>query len=105
MLSRLKCILTYNKVQSKHEDVSEVSIDGILSNRKIIHEAWLKHNSRITETEALLLEWSCMTGEMRNHEDVGLHYDGNKSHEIETSAYFSKEHSTLKYAVLRCPIY
>ena len=34
--------------------------------------------------EVILLEWACSSGEMRNHEACHCHFDGNKSHFMET---------------------
>ena len=40
--------------------------------------------------EAMLLVWSSSTGEMRNHQSLAAHVDGNKSHCIETLSLFSR---------------
>ena len=40
--------------------------------------------------ESMLLAWSCTTGEMRNHEAIKAHKDGNKSHKIETLTLFGR---------------
>ena len=38
--------------------------------------------------EAVLLAWSCSSGEMRNHIAVHGHTDGNTSHPVETLSLF-----------------
>ena len=43
-----------------------------------------------TNLEAKLLSWSCRTGEMRNHQSVKAHYDGNKCHPVETMSLFGR---------------
>ena len=40
--------------------------------------------------ESKLLSWACSTGEMRNHQAVKSHYDGNKSHPVETMSIFGR---------------
>ena len=40
--------------------------------------------------ESKLLAWACSTGEMRNHQAVNAHYDGNKSHPIESYTLFGR---------------
>lgn len=41
-------------------------------------------------TESALLVWSSLSGEMRNHQSVSAHCDGNTNHEIETLALFPR---------------
>ena len=43
-----------------------------------------------SELQAKLLSWACSTGEMRNHQAVKAHYDGNKSHSVETYTLFGR---------------
>ena len=43
-----------------------------------------------TKLEAKLLSWACSTGEMRNHQAVKTHFDGNKSHPVETMTLFGR---------------
>ena len=40
--------------------------------------------------ESALLVWSSMSGEMRNHQSVSAHCDGNTNHEIETLTLFPR---------------
>lgn len=44
----------------------------------------------ITVFERVFLEWMCGTGEMRNHQAVYAHTDGNPSHPMETMMIFGK---------------
>ena len=53
-------------------------------------EKWVKFYEGISIFDAKLLEWSCTCEEIRNHENVGLHTDGNRNHCLESSMYFSK---------------
>ena len=43
-----------------------------------------------TKLESILLSWACTTGEMRNHMAVCAHYDGNKSHPVESMTLFGR---------------
>ena len=43
-----------------------------------------------SDFEAKLLAWTCSTGEMRNHQAVNAHYDGNKSHPVESYTLFGR---------------
>ena len=43
------------------------------------------------EFEPSMLIWSSLTGEMRNHQSMSAHVDGNKSHEIETITLYTRE--------------
>ena len=43
-----------------------------------------------TPMESKLLSWACCTGEMRNHQAVKTHFDGNKSHPVETMSLFGR---------------
>ena len=45
---------------------------------------------RRTPMESKLLSWACTTGEMRNHQAVKAHFDGNKSHPVETMSLFGR---------------
>ena len=39
---------------------------------------------------SMLLVWSSLTGEMRNHQSLAAHVDGNKSHCMETLSLFPR---------------
>ena len=46
--------------------------------------------------ESKLLSWSCGTGEMRNHQSVKAHFDGNKSHPVESMTLYGRVPINLK---------
>ena len=46
---------------------------------------------------AVLLSWASTTGEMRNHQAIAAHKDGNKSHPIETYSIFGRVHPSVDY--------
>ena len=64
---------------------------------------------------AVLLSWAATTGEMRNHQAIAAHKDGNKSHAIETYSIFGRmkqsvDHNSniaqlIKPAYLATPIH
>ena len=43
-----------------------------------------------SKLESKLLSWACCTGEMRNHQAVKSHYDGNTSHPVESMSLFGR---------------
>jgi hypothetical protein len=47
-------------------------------------------SSVYSKFEMLLLQQVCTTGEMRNHQALKLHVDGNKSHLLETLTLFGR---------------
>ena len=51
---------------------------------------WTDADSRLTLFDMILLEWACRTGEMRNHQGVSTHKDGNSSHPVESMTLFGK---------------
>ena len=51
---------------------------------------WKKVDASLTLFDMVLLNWSCCTGEMRNHMAIAAHEDGNKSHYMETEMVFPK---------------
>ena len=50
-----------------------------------------------TPLESKLLSWACSTGEMRNHEAVKSHFDGNKCHPVETMSLFGRTPVNAKH--------
>ena len=46
--------------------------------------------------ESVLLSWACTSGEMRNHEALAAHVDGNKSHFLETLSLFPRIYQNAK---------
>ena len=51
--------------------------------------------------DAKLLAWACSTGEMRNHQAVHAHFDGNKSHPIESYTLFGRLSLNLRNMTIR----
>ena len=64
-----------------------------LSNLK----AKLIHLGR-NDIEECLVQWMCTTGEMRNHQAVGCHFDGNNSHPLEIYSVFNRTQDEQKDA-------
>ena len=60
---------------------------------KFVNTLSLFMNMGYTLLEASLLVWSCSSGEMRNHQAMAAHVDGNKTHQMETLSLFSRESS------------
>ena len=69
----------------------EDSLKGFLSmsTDRMLMETMFREVGR-TPLESKLLSWACSTGEMRNHESVKTHFDGNKSHPVETMSLFGR---------------
>ena len=44
----------------------------------------------LSDFDCVLLEYACGTGEMRNHQPLRAHVDGNKSHPVESMMIFGK---------------
>ena len=53
--------------------------------------------------ESALLVWSSLSGEMRNHQSVSAHCDGNTSHEIETLTLFPRIAINSQTKTYSCP--
>jgi hypothetical protein len=51
---------------------------------------WKDVDSSLSSFEALLLEYACDTGEMRNHMAVAAHVDGNRSHCLESMTVYGR---------------
>lgn len=52
--------------------------------------AWKALDPRLSFFDIVLLEWACSTGEMRNHQALAAHVDGNKSHFMEAYTVWGK---------------
>ena len=88
MVSRLRTFILLDK-----ENIIPIerSLDTFLRYSKERHEmeaAFLKTGRSLLESK--LLSWACTTGEMRNHQAVKSHFDGNKSHPVETMSLFGR---------------
>ena len=88
MISRLKSfmLLDFKKIIP-----IAVSLKGFMhmSLDRIEMETMFREIGR-SPLESKLLSWACSTGEMRNHESVKAHFDGNKSHPVETMSLFGR---------------
>ena len=51
---------------------------------------WCQCEPKLGLWERILLEYACGTGEMRNHEPLAVHCDGNKSHLLESMTGFPR---------------
>ena len=88
MISRLR---TFMLLDFKKIIPIEESLKGFMSKStdRIMMEGMFREVGR-TPLESKLLSWACSTGEMRNHESVKTHFDGNKSHPVETMSLFGR---------------
>ena len=75
-----------------------VPIDGLSNLRDI-----LQSNSDISISQCLV-RWMCTTGEMRNHQAVGCHCDGNNSSPLEIYTPFDRPGMIKKDAFLYLPL-
>ena len=88
MISRLRSFIVLDK-----ENVIPIqtSLFGFLKyddKRRKMENRFLQYGKSLLE--AKLLSWACSTGEMRNHEAVKAHFDGNKSHPVETMTVYGR---------------
>ena len=88
MVSRLKAFLILDREQLIP---IQKSLEGFRRNDKhrLMMEKTFVTMGR-TVIESKLLSWACTTGEMRNHQAVKAHVDGNKSHPVETMSIFGR---------------
>ena len=97
MISRLKAffILDHERLIPIHKSLEGFkNVDG---NRLMMEKIFVTMGR--TNFESKLLSWACSTGEMRNHQAVSAHVDGNKSHPVETMSVFGRlpiDSKTLK---------
>ena len=75
-----------------------VPIDGLSNLRDT-----LQSNSDISISQCLV-RWMCTTGEMRNHQAVGCHCDGNNSYPLEIYTAFDRPGMIKKDAFLYLPL-
>lgn len=99
MRSRLKCFAVTVKLgldkQGECKNTIESDIwSSFLNASRVpvpqLETTWKKVDASLTLFDMVLLEWSCCTGEMRNHMAIAAHEDGNKSHYVETEMVFPK---------------
>ena len=60
------------------------------ASKKNIQKQWRSDGKICSDWELILLEYACATGEMRNHQALACHKDGNKSHMLESMMLFGK---------------
>ena len=80
MISRLRAfmLLDHCNIIPMEESLKEFNN---LTSERIEMEKKFTEIGR-TPMESKLLSWACSTGEMRNHQAVKTHFDGNKSHPV-----------------------
>ena len=88
MISRLRSFLIIHETEIMSYQNTVLSFLKYDKDR-ISMETKFKSIGR-SDLEAKLLSWCCSTGEMRNHQAVKAHCDGNKSHPIETMTLFGR---------------
>jgi hypothetical protein len=87
MLSRVRCLAAASLLQLTPLTLAQPwkkLEDAIDRRHSLASNKWHLCDRSLTCWEAILLEWACSTGEMRNHEACCTHQDGNKSHFMET---------------------
>jgi hypothetical protein len=98
MESRLKALMV---LETQHL----LRMDGITSFAQATKRAseyktqsiWKKADQHLTFWQIIMLEYSCGTGEMRNHQNTYSHIDGNKSSFLETMTLFGRLHNDGPY--------
>ena len=88
MISRLRTFIILDKERLIPIERTLSSFKNNDKTRKLMEEKFISIGK--TRLESKLLSWACSTGEMRNHQAVKSHYDGNKSHPVETMSIFGR---------------
>lgn len=60
------------------------------SKDRVVVGHWKAIDPTISQWQIFLLEYGCSTGEMRNHQALKAHTDGNKRHTLESMTLFAK---------------
>ena len=94
MISRLKAFLILDKEELLPLEQSLINYKKRDTERLMMEKSFLTIGR--TKLESKLLAWACSTGEMRNHQAVKVHYDGNKSHPVETMSIYGRLPIDLK---------
>jgi hypothetical protein len=87
MSSRLRCLSVTSLFHLNPlggPNIWQQLIAAIVGRNSASSHQWQTADASVSCWEAILLEWACKTGEMRNHEACRTHQDGNKSHFMET---------------------
>ena len=88
MKSRLEFLLLL--VQYNIDEVTTLFTSFAHAVTKCNPEEWKNVDSNLNDMECVLLEYACNTGEMRNHQPLFAHTDGNPSHPVESLMIFGK---------------
>ena len=99
MISRIRTFLLLHhlKVIPLHTSAFSFLCDN--EKRIKMEKSFIQTGS--SRLEAKLLAWACSTGEMRNHQAVHAHYDGNSSHPVETYTLFGRLSVNLRNMSIR----
>ena len=88
MKSRLEFLLLL--VQYNIDEVTTLFTSFAHAVTKCNPGEWKSIDSGLNDMECVLLEYACNTGEMRNHQPLFAHTDGNPSHPLESLMIFGK---------------
>ena len=88
MISRLRSFILLDYKNMLPIEISLKDFKNMTSDRIKMEEQFQEAGR--TPMESKLLSWACSTGEMRNHQAVKTHFDGNKSHPVETMSLFGR---------------
>ena len=88
MISRLRCFMILDHVGLIPIKEGLQTFFKYDKQRKQMEQGFISIGK--TKLQSRLLSWACSTGEMRNHQAVSTHYDGNKSHPVETMSLFGR---------------
>jgi hypothetical protein len=92
MKSRLRCFCVMDKYglrNTNHDHWQSFKAAVSRTTNGVVQE-WRMADHKLTLFDCVLLEWCCSTGEMRNHQALSVHKDGNKSHSVESMQAFGR---------------
>ena len=90
------CVANELRLMNKENRLNLENLNRIFENKKIsTFVKALKQSGCTSILRSCLLEWACTTGEMRNHQALCAHVDGNKSHPVETLNIFQRLSTTV----------
>jgi len=85
--------------------IASLSAVGIHSSKDCLPSLKSIVNENKADTiDSCLVKWMCTTGEMRNHEAVRCHCDGNNSHRFEVYSLFHRAGVQCKDGFLYLPL-
>jgi hypothetical protein len=92
---RALCIVDHYKLHThgkSHEIFKTLtqSVIRVYSENSAVLKWWKALLPGIDDWHVVLLEYACRTGEMRNHQAVAVHTDGNVSHFLETMVLYGR---------------